>query len=85
MGKAIDSIPYETTQAMQASERLGYVHGKAVALAIQAIMMNMHVNDFIRAEQLARQSLEEFGQTGNQGEIIYAYYAGVFAFCPEPV
>lgn len=79
MGKAMDSIPYETTQAMEASERLGYTHGKAVALAIQAIMMNMHVNDFIRAEQLARQSLDAFGQTGNQDEIICAYYAVGFS------
>jgi tetratricopeptide (TPR) repeat protein len=79
IGKAMDSIPYETTQAMEASERLGYTHGKAVALAIQAIMMNMHVNDFVRAEQLARQSLDAFGQTGNQDEIICAYYAVGFS------
>jgi tetratricopeptide (TPR) repeat protein len=74
-GKGIDSILYETTQAMGASERLGYIHGKAVSLACQAIYTNMRVNDFIRAEQLARQSLDVFGQTGNQDEIIRAHYA----------
>jgi tetratricopeptide (TPR) repeat protein len=79
MGKAIDSIPYETTQAMEVSERLGYIHGKAAALAIQAIMMNMHAHDFIRAGQLARQSLDAFGQTGNQDEITCAYYAVGFS------
>jgi tetratricopeptide (TPR) repeat protein len=74
-GKAIDSVPYETTKAMAASERLGYIHGKAVALACQAIFMNMHKGDFIRAEQLARQSLDAFGHAGNQQEIIRAHYA----------
>ena len=52
-GKTTDSVPYETMQAIGASERLGYTHGKAVALACQAIDMNMRANDFIRAERPA--------------------------------
>ena len=78
---AIDSVPFETMnmQAMHASERLGYIHGKAVALASQAIYLNMHKNDFILAGQLARESLDAFGQTGNQDEIMCAHYALGFA------
>ena len=78
---AIDSVPIETMtmQAMHASERLGYIHGKAVALACQAIYLDMHKDDFIRAGQLARESLDAFGQTGNQDEIIRAHYALGFA------
>jgi tetratricopeptide (TPR) repeat protein len=74
-GKVIDSVLSEAAEAMQTSERLGYTHGKAVALAVEAIVMNLHVNDFIRAEGLARQSLETFRHTGNQGEVALAYYA----------
>ena len=54
-GKVIDSVLSDAAEAMQASERLGYTHGKAVALAVEAITMDLHVNDFIRAEGLARQ------------------------------
>ena len=74
-GKVIDSVLSGAAEAMQTSERLGYTHGKAVALAVEAIVMNLHVNDFIRAEGLARQSLETFRHTGNQGEVALAYYA----------
>jgi tetratricopeptide (TPR) repeat protein len=73
-GKIFDSLRPEIARAMQASERLGYAHGKAVALACEAFIVNMQANDFVQAAALARQSLEEFGHTGNKYGIDMADY-----------
>src|SRR5258708_4590154 len=62
-------------QALQESQRAGYSHGIAVALACQAIIMNIHANDFTRSEQLARESLDWFGRTDNKSLNSLACYA----------
>ena len=63
------------SQALLESQRTGYPHGIAVALACQAFIMNMHANDFTRSEQLARESLDWFGRTDDKHAITLAYYS----------
>src|SRR5258708_37415443 len=74
-----DSTPDITAglaaQALQEPQRAGYSHGIAVALACQAIIRNIHANDFTRSEQLARESLDWFGRTDNKSLNSLACYA----------
>ena len=72
---ATDLIAGLATEALQESERTGYPHGIAVALACQAFLMNMHANDFNQSEQLARKSLDWFRRTDDKYSITLAYYA----------
>ncbi|HTI07432.1 MAG TPA: tetratricopeptide repeat protein [Puia sp.] len=72
---ASDMIAGLASEALQESERAGYPHGIAVALACQAFLMNMHANDFNQSEKLARQSLDWFRKTDNKYAITLAYYA----------
>ena len=72
---ALDIMARSATGALEESRRVGYDHGIAVALAFQAHVVNMHTNDFPRAEQLARESLAWFGRTDNKYGVTLAYYA----------
>jgi tetratricopeptide (TPR) repeat protein len=71
----VDSIGVEASRLLMMSQQLGYRHGMGVALACQAVIMNIHAGDFVRAEQVARQSMDEFGHTDNKKGISLAYYA----------
>lgn len=70
-----DVITGLISEGLRESERTGYPHGIAVALACQAFLMNMHANDFNQSEQLARKSLDWFQRTDDKYSITLAYYA----------
>ncbi len=71
----VDSMAGYAAEIMRESRSVGYAHGIAVALACQSFMANMHANDFIRSEKLARESLVWFGRTTNKRYITLAQYA----------
>ena len=75
----MDSIGIYAAAALQQSRAIGYTHGIALSLACQAFVRNMAVNDFPRAEQLARESLAWFDQTENKKGITVAHYVLGFA------
>ena len=83
--EGIDSMTVLAALAMEDSRRIGYSHGMAVALACQAVYLDMHTSDFPRAEQLGRESLYWFDRTDDKYGITMAYYVlGFSLFCAEP-
>jgi tetratricopeptide (TPR) repeat protein len=72
--EAIDSMTVLAARALEESQRVGYSHGIAVALACQAFYLDMQTSDFPRAEQLARESLYWFDRTDDKYAITMAYY-----------
>jgi tetratricopeptide (TPR) repeat protein len=60
--------------ALRRSQRIGYVHGIAIALACQAAIAGHGNDEFVRSEKLARESLEWFAKTDNKYGITLAYY-----------
>ncbi|GGB04484.1 hypothetical protein GCM10011511_29750 [Puia dinghuensis] len=78
-GMPMDTSNCYAVEALRESRKIGYTHGIAQALACQAFVMNMHANDFPRAEQLARESLEWYDQTDDKKGITLAHYVLGFA------
>jgi tetratricopeptide (TPR) repeat protein len=66
-------------QALEASRRVQYAHGAAVALACQADIVGAGKGEWVLSEQLSRESLEWFGRTDNKYGITLAYYTKGFA------
>ncbi len=66
-------------QALEASKRVQYSHGIAVALACQADIVGAGKGEWVLSEQLSRESLEWFGRTDNKYGITLAYYTMGFA------
>lgn len=75
----VDSIERWGGLALKESQAMGYAHGIALALACQAFSANMGRNDFPRAEQLARESLDWFAQTDDKHGVTVAHYVLGFA------
>src|SRR5579859_1420380 len=75
----IDTLALSADLALRESRRIGYAHGIALAIACQAAVENMAINDFPRAEQLGRESLAWFDQTEDKKGITMAHYALGFA------
>lgn len=69
---AIDSMAFPADEALRLSQEINYAHGIAVALACQAFLINKNSNDFVRGEQLARQSMEWYGKTPDKRNITLA-------------
>src|SRR6186713_441300 len=77
--KFSDSIGWYADQALEVSKKEGYNHGIALSLACKAAYTVYYLNDFILAEQQARQSLDWFGRTNNKDFITVAWYDLGFA------
>jgi len=74
-----DSAGFYAARSLSASREAGYIHGIALALACQAAHTEYHDNNFVLAEEQARQSLEWFGRTTNKDNITAAWYSLGFA------
>lgn len=70
-----DSLQGLADEILRSSRQAHYSHGIAIALAFQAFYMDKQENNFLRGEQLARQSLDEFGHTADKEGITVALYA----------
>jgi tetratricopeptide (TPR) repeat protein len=66
-------------QALEASRRVQYSHGIAVALGCQADLVGPGKGEWVLSEQLSRESLDWFGRTDNKYGITLAYYTMGFA------
>lgn len=74
-GPLVDLVAH----ALEASRRVQYVHGAAVALACQADIVGAGKGEWVLSEQLSRESLDWFGKTDNKYGITLAYYTMGFA------
>ena len=70
-----DKAALNATLALEASRKIGYDHGTAVALTCEALIVKAQVNDFLRSEKLAREALDFYGRTDDKNAITLAYYA----------
>jgi len=64
-----DSAEYFEAIANKESKALGYIHGIAESVSNQSGIFEYFDNDFIKAEVLARESLEWFKKTSNKNGI----------------
>ena len=74
-----DSAEYYEKTAYNESQKLNYVHGIAESISNRSGIYDFFDNDFIKAEALARESLEWFEKTNNKNGIENANVNLIFA------
>ena len=70
-----DTVAINALLALEASRKIGYSHGTAVALTCEALIVKARSNDFLRSEKFAREALAWYGKTDDKNAITLAYYA----------